>query len=69
MWSCGCILGELLGGKPMFPGSSTVNQLDRILEITGEPNAEDLAAIESPFAAKMMESVKVRPKKVQEVKV
>lgn len=20
MWSVGCILGELLGGKPMFPG-------------------------------------------------
>lgn len=24
MWSCGCILGELLGGKPVFPGSSTM---------------------------------------------
>ena len=21
MWSIGCILGELLGGKPMFPGA------------------------------------------------
>jgi len=31
----GCILGELLGGKPLFPGTSTMNQLDRILEVTG----------------------------------
>jgi hypothetical protein len=32
----GCILGELLNGKPIFPGSSTMNQLDRIMELTGE---------------------------------
>jgi mitogen-activated protein kinase 15 len=31
----GCILGELLTGKPIFPGSSTLDQLDRILEVTG----------------------------------
>jgi hypothetical protein len=31
----GCILGELLNGKPIFPGSSTMNQLDRIMELTG----------------------------------
>ncbi|KAG2432282.1 hypothetical protein HYH02_013005, partial [Chlamydomonas schloesseri] len=26
MWSSGCILGELLMGKPIFPGTSTMNQ-------------------------------------------
>ena len=34
MWSVGCIFGELLNGKPMFPGTSTLNQLNKILEIT-----------------------------------
>jgi mitogen-activated protein kinase 15 len=34
IWSVGCILGEMLGGKPMFPGTSTMNQLDRIVEVT-----------------------------------
>ena len=29
IWSVGCIMGELLAGKPMFPGTSTMNQLDR----------------------------------------
>lgn len=33
MWSSGCILGELLLGKPIFPGTSTMNQLDRIVEV------------------------------------
>jgi len=57
MWSIGCILGELLGGKPMFPGSSTMNQLDRIIEVTGRPSAEDIEAINSEFAATMLESI------------
>ncbi len=58
MWACGCILGELINGKPIFPGSSTMNQLDRILEITGRPSAEDVESIQSPFAATMLNSMK-----------
>lgn len=57
IWSVGCILGELLNGKPMFPGTSTMNQLDRIIEISGMPSEEDIEAINSPFAATMLESL------------
>ena len=57
MWSSGCILGELLGGKPIFPGTSTMNQLDRIMEVTGRPSGEDVDAVQSPFAATMLESL------------
>jgi len=57
MWSVGCILGELLGGKPMFPGTSTMNQLDRVIEVTGRPSPADIEAIQSEFAATMLESL------------
>jgi len=57
MWSIGCILGELLGGKPMFPGTSTMNQIDRIIEVTGSPSKEDIEAIQSEFAAQMLENL------------
>merc|ERR1712093_710141 len=68
MWSVGCILGELLGGKPMFPGTSTMNQLDRIIEVTGRPSQDDIEAIDSPFAATMLESLpRTRPTRLREM--
>lgn len=57
MWAVGCIVGEMLVGKPLFPGNSTMNQLERVLELTGKPTAEDIASIKSPFAATMLESL------------
>ncbi|GAB4820389.1 hypothetical protein N2152v2_007435 [Parachlorella kessleri] len=58
MWACGCILGELLTGKPIFPGTSTMNQLDRILEVTGRPSPDDIESMQSPFAATMLDSLR-----------
>jgi mitogen-activated protein kinase 15 len=46
-------------GKPIFPGTSTMNQLDRIVEVTGRPGSEDLQAMQSPFAGTMMEACSV----------
>jgi len=68
MWSVGCILGELLSGKPIFPGTSTMNQLDRIMQVTGYPTPEDIESMKSPFAATMLESLtKSRPKPLAEM--
>ncbi|KAL4422087.1 hypothetical protein ABPG77_001555 [Micractinium sp. CCAP 211/92] len=58
MWACGCILGELINGKPIFPGTSTMNQLDRILEVSGRPSPEDIDSVQSPFAATMLDSMR-----------
>ena len=57
MWSLGCILAELLLGKPVFPGTSTLNQLDRVMEVTGRPTPEDIESINSPLAPTMLESL------------
>lgn len=57
MWSLGCILAELLLGKPVFPGTSTLNQLDRVMEVTGRPSTEDIESINSPLAPTMLESL------------
>lgn len=45
MWSVGCILGELIIGKSIFPGKSTVNQIELIIDLLGKPKQEDLDQI------------------------
>jgi len=57
MWSVGCILGEMLHGKPIFPGQSTMNQLEKIMEITGMPSEATTARI-SKFAPQMLEAAR-----------
>jgi mitogen-activated protein kinase 7 len=50
VWSVGCILAELLGGRPFFKGRDYVDQLNQILHILGTPNEETLSRIGSPRA-------------------
>ncbi|KAL3287611.1 hypothetical protein HHI36_002080 [Cryptolaemus montrouzieri] len=42
MWSLGCILAEMLAGKPIFPGSSTVNQVEKIMATIPTPTQRDI---------------------------
>jgi mitogen-activated protein kinase 15 len=70
MWGLGCIIAELYLNRPLFPGSSTLNQVSRIIEITGKPEAEDLAEIHSPVARTMFENLKLDrgpPKDIRDV--
>ncbi|XP_043842963.1 mitogen-activated protein kinase 15 isoform X2 [Dromiciops gliroides] len=54
MWSLGCILGEMLLGRPLFPGTSTLNQLELILAAIPAPNKEDFLAIGSGYSASVL---------------
>lgn len=38
LWSAGCILAELLAGKPILPGRTEVEQLHRIFKLCGSPS-------------------------------
>ena len=42
VWSCGCIFAELLGRKPLFPGSDHVQQLTCILDVLGTPHPSQI---------------------------
>ncbi|CAF1965720.1 unnamed protein product [Rotaria magnacalcarata] len=54
MWSVGAIFGELLLMKPLFPGKSELDQLNRIFKDLGTPNEKIWPEYNSlPFAKKM----------------
>ncbi|OVA15039.1 Protein kinase domain [Macleaya cordata] len=40
LWSAGCILAELLAGKPIMPGRTEVEQLHKIFKLCGSPSDE-----------------------------
>ncbi|CAK5101712.1 unnamed protein product [Meloidogyne enterolobii] len=63
MWSLGCILAEMLLGKALFPGSSTINQIERIMNTIQRPSKNDIESIGSAYASSVLEKMPQWPKK------
>nr|ABC94475.1 extracellular signal-regulated kinase 7 [Danio rerio] len=61
MWSIGCILAEMLLGKPLFPGTSTINQIEKIMNVIPHPSTEDVLAIRSEYGASVIQRMLLRP--------
>ncbi|XP_024913134.1 mitogen-activated protein kinase 11 isoform X3 [Cynoglossus semilaevis] len=61
IWSVGCIMGELLKGKVLFPGTDYIDQLKRIMEVVGTPTPDLLKKICSEHAQKYIQSLPFMP--------
>ncbi|CRG93436.1 protein kinase 1, putative [Plasmodium gallinaceum] len=48
-WSIGCVMGELILGKPLFLGDCASDQLVEIIKILGTPNDEDFLSFKSVY--------------------
>jgi serine/threonine protein kinase len=62
VWSTGCILGELLGRKPLFPGDDYIKQMNLIFGTLGSPSKEDLAFITNEKALDYIQSLERKSK-------
>ncbi|KAG4993038.1 hypothetical protein JHK86_029865 [Glycine max] len=50
MWSVGCILAELLVGKPIMPGRTEVEQMHKIFKLCGSPSEDYWQRTKLPHA-------------------
>eukprot|EP00730_Choanoeca_flexa_P001492 TRINITY_DN10659_c0_g1_i4.p1 TRINITY_DN10659_c0_g1~~TRINITY_DN10659_c0_g1_i4.p1 ORF type:complete len:439 (+),score=101.08 TRINITY_DN10659_c0_g1_i4:44-1360(+) len=57
IWSAGCILGEMLLGKSLFPGDTSLHQMDAICSVVGKPSAEYIATLDSEYAQSYVSSL------------
>lgn len=62
VWSVGCILAELHGRKPLFPGDDYIKQMNLIFGVLGTPVGDDYDFISNDKAMEYIRSLKKRPK-------
>ncbi|XP_030005677.1 mitogen-activated protein kinase 12-like isoform X1 [Sphaeramia orbicularis] len=63
IWSAGCIMAEMLLGKPLFKGNDHLDQLREIMKITGTPSADFVVKLQSQDAKNYLRSIPKVPKK------
>ena len=70
MWAVGCIIAELVSGRPLFPGASTMDQLERVVAFTGMPNKEEIESMNCQMTETMLANLTFsRPKLILEEKL
>lgn len=45
VWSIGCVIAEMFLGEPIFPGTSSKDQMIKIIGLLGTPSAADVSAM------------------------
>lgn len=57
IWATGCIMCEMQGGKPIFPGASMIGMMEWMIEVLGTPSKPDAAYMQAPFTREMLLSL------------
>ncbi|KAG4999918.1 hypothetical protein AAZX31_08G112500 [Glycine max] len=57
VWSVGCIFAEILGRKPIFPGTECLNQLKLIISVLGSQHESHLEFIDNAKARRFIKSL------------
>ncbi|KAL8292543.1 hypothetical protein RQP46_001155 [Phenoliferia psychrophenolica] len=63
IWSVGCILAEMLSGRPLFPGRDYHHQLTLILDVLGTPTLDEFYAISSRRSRDYLRALPFRKKR------
>ncbi|XP_051974984.1 mitogen-activated protein kinase 12-like isoform X1 [Xyrauchen texanus] len=63
IWSVGCIMAEMLLGRPLFKGNDHLDQLREIMKITGTPAPDFIVKLQSQDAKNYLRGLPKVPKK------
>ncbi|XP_056603662.1 mitogen-activated protein kinase 12b isoform X3 [Triplophysa dalaica] len=63
IWSVGCIMAEMLLGRPLFKGNDHLDQLREIMKITGTPAQDFIMKLQSQDAKNYIRGLPKVPKK------
>uniref|UniRef100_A0A8C3LW04 mitogen-activated protein kinase n=1 Tax=Chrysolophus pictus TaxID=9089 RepID=A0A8C3LW04_CHRPC len=57
IWSVGCIMAEMIMGRPLFRGNDHLDQLKEIMKITGTPSQDFVQKLKSQAAKNYIKSL------------
>ncbi|XP_034028078.1 STKc_p38 domain-containing protein [Thalassophryne amazonica] len=63
VWSAACILVEMITGNVLFPGHDSIDQLKKILQLTGTPDSSLIQKMQSKDAQTYVQGLPVQKKK------
>uniref|UniRef100_A0A8C4Z963 mitogen-activated protein kinase n=1 Tax=Gadus morhua TaxID=8049 RepID=A0A8C4Z963_GADMO len=64
VWSAACILAEMITGKVVFPGHDSIDQLKKIMSLTGTPASALVQKMQSADAQSYVQGLPLQKKKV-----
>lgn len=62
VWSIGCILAEMLGRKPLFPGRDYIHTLNLVCRVVGTPSVDEIARFPSEKARHYLSTMPPAPR-------
>ncbi|KAL7066061.1 protein kinase domain-containing protein [Cryptosporidium serpentis] len=60
LWSIGCVFGELILGKPLFSGETSIDQLVKIIQVLGTPTKEQMIAMNPHYTEVRFPTLKAK---------
>ncbi|XP_054464510.1 STKc_p38 domain-containing protein [Anoplopoma fimbria] len=63
VWSAACILAEMITSRVLFPGHDSIDQLNKILRLTGTPDSSLVQKMQSKDAQSYVQGLPVQKKK------
>ncbi|KAI9293258.1 Pkinase-domain-containing protein [Neoconidiobolus thromboides FSU 785] len=61
VWSTGCVMAELMLGRPLFPGDTGLDQLIEIIKVLGTPTHEQVMAMNPNYLEHRFPQIQRKP--------